>query len=339
MKEVWVKPDVRDSVVDFVGYWHSRAEFPVYKMLKIIGLDIRKFYAWKGRYGQINFHNGKLARDFWLTQDEQKAIIEYAKTHETDGYRRMCYEMLDANIVAVSPSSVYRVLQKNDLMNRFKRPEPTKKGTGFEQPTEPNEHWHIDISYLNICGTFYYLCSILDGYSRKIMSYAIGESMTEADVEMIIERAKEQYPAARPRIISDNGPQFIAKDFKEYVRISGFTHVKTSPYYPQSNGKIERWHRSVKNESIRQRVPLSLDDAKKIIGEYIAEYNEKRLHSAIGWITPNDKFAGHADAIWQQRDIKIAESRKLRALARKGVSETNQAREYFFQASCRTLEV
>ena len=96
MKEVRVEPDVRDSVVDFVGYWHSRAEFPVYKMLKIIGLDIRKFYAWKGRYGQINFHNGKLARDFWLTQD-QKAIIEYAKTHETDGYRRMWREWVTRN--------------------------------------------------------------------------------------------------------------------------------------------------------------------------------------------------------------------------------------------------
>jgi putative transposase len=333
LKSKWVEPEVRDSVVEFVGYWNQQTEFPVCKMLQIIELDERKFYDWKARHGRINFHNGKIVRDFWLTEDEQNAIIEYAKSRETDGYRRMCYEMLDANIAAVSPSSVYRILQKNDLMNRFPRLNLTKKGTGFEQPTKANEHWHVDIVHLNICGTFYYLCSILDGYSRKIMSYAIGESMTEADIERIIERAKAENPEARPRIISDNGPQFVAKDFKEYVRISGFTHVKTSPYYPQSNGKIERWHRSMKNESIRQKVPLSLENARKIVGEYIVEYNEKRLHSAIGWVTPNDKFNGKAEEIWHQRDAKIAESKRNRASARKQETEQTKAREYFFQTS------
>jgi putative transposase len=333
LKSKWVEPDVRDSVVEFIGYWNQQTKFPVLKMLQILELDERKFYDWKSRYGKINFHNGKIARDFWLTEEETKAIIEYAKSRETGGYRRMCYEMLDANIAAVSPSSVFRILQKNDLMNRFPRPNPTKKGTGFDQPTKANEHWHIDIAHLNICGTFYYLCSILDGYSRKIMSYAIGETMTEAEIELIIERAKAENPDARPRIISDNGPQFIAKDFKEYVRISGFTHVKTSPYYPQSNGKIERWHRSMKNESIRQKVPLSLENARKIVGEYIVEYNEKRLHSAIGWVTPNDKFNGKAEEIWRQRDEKIANSKRNRALKRRQDSEQTQAREYFFQSS------
>jgi len=83
-------------------------------------------------------------------------------------------------------------------------------------------------------------------------------------VEIIIQRAKEKYPDVRPRIISDNGPQFIAKDFKEFIRLSGMTHVKTSPYYPQSNGKIERWHQSVKRECIRPKTPLSLDEARRL---------------------------------------------------------------------------
>jgi transposase InsO family protein len=99
--------------------------------------------------------------------------------------------------------------------------------------------------YLNIGGTFYYLCSILDGFSRYIVNWDILESMSEADIEIILQGAKEKYPEAWPRIISDNGPQFIAKDFKEFIRISGMTHVRTSPFYPQSNGKIERWHKSL----------------------------------------------------------------------------------------------
>ena len=123
---------------------------------------------------------------------------------------------------------------------------PSKKGTGFEQPLAAHQHWHIDVSYINISGTFYYLCSILDGCSRYIVNWDLRESMTEGDIEIILERGKELHPEAKPRIISDNGPQFIAKDFKEFIRVSGMTHVRTSPYYPQSNGKIERWHKSLR---------------------------------------------------------------------------------------------
>lgn len=285
--------------------------------MKKIELPEWQFYEWKNRYGKPNEHNGKQPKEFWLLAEEKEAILKYALENPLSGYRRMCYEMMDAGIVAVSPTTVFRVLRDNGLMNRFKRPSPSKKGTGFEQPLKPHEHWHIDISYLNICGTFYYLCAILDGYSRKIVGWGIGEKMTEKEVEIIIQAAKEKYPEARPRIISDNGAQFIARDFKEFVRILGMTHVRTSPYYPQSNGKIERWHRSLKSESMRQKVPLSLAEAERIVGEFIEEYNGKRLHSAIGWITPNDKLAGKSEEIWQNRDEKLENARKTRAMARK----------------------
>ena len=109
--------------------------------------------------------------------------------------------------------------------------------------------------------------------SRYIVNWDLRESMTEADIEIILQRAKEPYPEARPRIISDNGPQFIAKDFKEFIRISGMTHVRTSPYYPQSNGKIERWHKSLKGECIRPGTPLSLEDARLLVEGYVEHYN------------------------------------------------------------------
>ena len=140
-----------------------------------------------------------------------------------------------------------------------------KKGTGFAQPLVAHQDLHIDVSYLNISGTFYYLCSILDGFSRYIVNWDIRESMTGADIAIILQGAKEKCPDARPRIISDNGPQFISKDFKEFIRITGMTHVRTSPFYPQSNGKIERWHKSLKGECIRPGTPLSLDDARRLV--------------------------------------------------------------------------
>jgi len=145
----------------------------------------------------------------------------------------LTFMMLDADVVAVSPSSVWRVLSQAGLLRKWKAA-PSKKGTGFQQPSEPHRHWHIDVSYINIAGTFYYLCSVLDGYSRSIVHWDLRESMREADIEIILQAAREKYPEARPRIISDNGPQFIARDFKEFIRVAGMTHVRTSPGYPQS---------------------------------------------------------------------------------------------------------
>ena len=163
-----------------------------------------------------------------------------------------------------------------------------RKGDGFAQPSRAHEHWHIDVSYLNISGTFYYLCSILDGYSRYIMHSEIRESMKEMDVETVLQRAWERYPEAALRIISDNGPQFMARDFKTFIRESGMTHVRTSPYYPQSNGKIERWHGTLKRERIRPKTPLNIEDARRVVGQYVRNYNEERLHAGIGYVTPVD---------------------------------------------------
>ncbi len=139
--------------------------------------------------------------------------------------------MLDADVVAVSPSSGYRVLRDAGLMTAHNS-KPSLRGKGFQQPLRPHEHGHVDITYINIAGTFFYRCSLRDGCSRFLVHWEIRESMTEADVETIIQRARERSPGERPRIISDNGPQFIAKDFKEFIRICGMTHVRTSPYYP-----------------------------------------------------------------------------------------------------------
>jgi len=216
-----------------VNDWSEKTEIPARRLVGWLGIAKSKFHDWKRRYGKANEHNGKIPRDFWLEQWEKLAIIEFYRDHPEEGYRRLTFMMLDADVVAVGPTSVWRVLGEAGLLRRWNA-KPSKKGTGFVQPLLPHEHWHVDVTYINICGTFYYLCSVLDGASRFIVHWDIGETMTEAQIEIILERAKEKYPDARPRIVSDNGPQFIAKDFKEFIRMSGMTHVRTSPFYPQS---------------------------------------------------------------------------------------------------------
>jgi transposase InsO family protein len=306
-----VPHDLRDQVVDFVRRWSEKTEIPAARLVGWAGLGRSKFFDWKSRYGKVNEHNGWIPRDHWLEDWEEKAIIDFHQKNPLEGYRRLTFMMLDQDVVAVSPASVYRVLSGAGLLG-IRNWTPSKKGTGFVQPLRPHEHWHVDVSYINISGTFYYLCSVLDGCSRSIVHWEIREQMKEADIETILQRAKEKHPQARPRVISDNGPQFIARDFKEFIRVSGMTHVRTSPYYPQSNGKLERWHQSLKSESIRPRCPLSLEDARQIVAEYVEHYNTRRLHSAIGYVTPADKMAGREPEIFAARDRKLETARQQR---------------------------
>ena len=320
-----MEPDLRDEVVDYVRYWCERTELGSTRLVSWLGIGRSKYYEWRKRYGKMNEHNGWIPRDFWLEPWEMEAIVAYYVHHPDNGYRRVTYMMMDEDIVAVSPSSVYRVLKGAGLLGRWNRA-ASKKGMGFQQPTGPHEHWHTDISYINIRGTFYYLCSVLDGYSRYIVHWEIRESMTEADVELVLQRARERFPEAHPRIISDNGPQFIARDFKEFIRVSGMTHVRTSPFYPQSNGKQERWHATLKRDCIRPGTPLSLEDARRIVGRFVLHYNDVRLHSAIGYIAPRDKLQGRAEAILAERETKLAAAREARKARRRerNLTQRNQ---------------
>jgi transposase InsO family protein len=287
----------------------------VKQLLEWMDLSASKFHQWRKRYGQTNEHNGKVPRDWWLEDWERLAILGFHDRHPLDGYRRLAFMMLDDDVVAVSPSTVYRVLKSAGRLDRH-RWAPSKKGTGFVQPDGPHQHWHLDISYVNLAGTFYFLISLLDGFSRYIVHWEIRETMKEFDMEVVVERALEKFPGEHPRIITDNGPQFIARDFKDFIRLTGLTHVRTSPYYPQSNGKLERWHGSIKRECIRPACPESLEEALRLVASYVDQYNHVRLHSALGYITPADKLNGLDAVIFAERDRKLEEARQRRKQAR-----------------------
>lgn len=308
---MWVQPDTRDAVVDFIRHIALKTELPLKRLLNWLDVARSKYYQWERRYGKSNEHNRLIPRDHWLSQWEKEAITKYFIEHPTEGYRRLTYMMMDADIVAASPSTVYRVLSRAGLLGN-RQLKASKKGQGFQQPLKAHEHWHIDVTYLNLGGTFYYLCSILDGFSRYIVHWEIRESMKEREVEIILQRAKEKFPDARPRIISDNGPQFIARDFKEFIRLSGMTHVRTSPFYPQSNGKQERMQGLIKQECIRPKSPQTVKEARANVAEYVQHYNEKRLHSAIGYIAPWDILQGRKAEIHKAREVKLETARELR---------------------------
>lgn len=306
-------------MVDFVRHYSDLTSLPATQFIGWIGIFRSKFYEWRRRYGKVNEHNRLIPRDFWVEDWEKEVIVRFYLENQREGYRRLTFMMLDRDMVAVSPSTVYRVLKDAGVL-AGRSAKKSLKGTGFVQPLRAHQEWHVDIAYLNIMGTFYYLCSILDGYSRFIVHWEIRESMKEQDVEIIVQRAVEKFPEAKPKMISDNGPQFVAKDFKEFIRISGMTHVRTSPYYPQSNGKIERWHKSLKKECIRPKTPLSLEEARNVVEGFVGYYNKERLHSALGYIAPKGKLEGRESIIFAERDRKLEQARERRK-ARRLVSE------------------
>ena len=316
----WVAHDVRDSVVDFIGHWSARTELAAARFVRWIGFSPRKFLHWRTRYGKANEHNALLPRDHWLEDWEKKAIIDFYHLHPLEGYRRITFMMLDAEIVAVSPASVYRVLRAAGLLEG-RAAKSSKKGTGFIQPLAPHDHWHIDFSYINIAATFYYLCTVLDGCSRYILAWDIRLSMTEADAEIVLQRAREKFLHARPRVISDQGSAFVARDFKEFIRLWQTSHVLCSPHYPQSNGKLERFHRTLKEQAIRPKTPLTLQDARRVASEFIDHYNHLRLHSALGFITPKDRLQNRHLQIFADRDKKLESARQQRKLKRQNQPE------------------
>ncbi len=232
--------------MDFVQRWSEKTEIGAGRLIGWLGITASKFYCWRFRYGCVNEHNGWIPREFWLEDWEKQAIINFHLNNPLEGYRRLTFMMLDGDIVAVSPSSVWRVLSQAGLLSKWNGA-PSKKATGFQQP-----------------------------------------------------------PA----------PQFIARDFKEFIRLSGMTHVRTSPYYPQSNGKLERWHKSLKSECIRPGTPLTPEEARRLIQRYVDHYNTERLHSAIGFVTPKDMIQGRQAEIHAARDRKLEQARRQRQLRR-----------------------
>jgi len=270
---------------------HAMTGIALLTLAVYAGISRRTYREWQNRQEIETRHNGHIPRDHWITPSELGAIINYCEDRMELGYRTLCWQMVDANIAAVSPATVYNTLKKAGLTKKWAEMEEEKR-KGFEQPKAVHEHWHIDFSYIRVCGIYYYFISVLDGYSRKILSWMLSQSMEGLWAEIIVAQAMEKHPHANPRIITDNGSQFISKDFRELTRLLEIDHVFTSPGHPQSNGKLERFHRTLKSEHVRTSAYFNYEDAKERIGKWIEYYNGNRLHAALYYLPPDDVFNG-----------------------------------------------
>lgn len=307
-----MEPDIRDSVVEFIDHWHARTGYSKQWFCQRIGIHAQRLADWRQRFGVPNAHNGGMPRNFWVSEEEQQRVIDFYLRHSEEGYRRCTYMMIDNDVAYVSPATSWRILKQAGVM-RQPAGRKTGKGNGFAQPSKPHEHWHTDISCVRVGSPFYFLISVLDGYSRSIINWDLCDSMTSKDVSIVLQGAVENVPeGTAARVISDRGSQFTGSEFRRFLGFHGLTHATTSPYYPQSNGKVERWFAAVKGEGLQGKALADIEHAKEVIRKYVHYYNEQRLHSALGYVTPADRLAGRDGRIKQDRDRKLAEARRRR---------------------------
>ncbi|AIA30419.1 integrase [Leptospirillum ferriphilum YSK] len=273
----------------------EKAKFPIKKSLAVLNLPDRTYHRWTRLSGKKPRPEGLVPKGHWILPEEREKIVAFKRQNPTVGGVRLAYMMLDQGVVAVSSSTVCRVLREAGLSSRWTLPEGRKASRhGFQQPKSPHEQWHTDIAYINLRGTHYFFISVLDGYSRAIVFWDLCLSMTTADVELVIQRALETLPQgmAKPRIISDNGPQYLSTEFRSYLRDQEVVHSRIRVGHPPSNGKIERFHQTLKSECVRTQALGGFEEAKKIIETYVHEYNHERLHWALNYLTPADYLKG-----------------------------------------------
>jgi transposase InsO family protein len=295
----------RQVIENEIMRFRDKTELPLKVLLKYAGISERTWREWGKRRGVETVHNNNIPKAYHLTPDEVDAIIKYCTDNPLKGYRVQCWEMVDKNIAFVSCSSVYNVIKRYNLGKKWAEVAEMKK-RGFEQPKAVHEQWHIDFSYIKIGGAFYYFLGILDGYSRKILNWRLCQDMEGINAEILVIETKELYPNAKgARIISDNGGQFISKDFKELLVLLNLGHTQTSANHPQSNGKLERFNRTLKTEHVRRSAYFDYQDAVIRMRQWIIYYNSERLHSAVCYLTPDDVFYGKMEKRLAERKEKV----------------------------------
>lgn len=301
---------VKAELLALVRVTQARTGWTVRRILKALGLSKARYRDWVKRAARdaLTDRPPMAALRDGILAEEKAAVIQYALAHPKDGYRRLTWQMVDADVAYLSPSSVYRILGEADLLSRWKRSQ--SHGTAPAKPTRPHERWHTDLMYLRIQDTWYFLVTVLDAYSRYVVHWELLTTMRAADVQVVIQHALEQ-TGATPDVVTDNGSQFTAKEFKDLIRRFVFKHIRIRWYHPESNGLVERFHRSTR-EALGEAELRNLSQARELIGEWVREYNEERLHAGLGYLTPAEYYRGDPAARRAERDAKLTAGRERR---------------------------
>ena len=291
----------------------EKSHLPVRRTLDKLGIPNTTFYRWYDRYqafGEAGLEDRTSGPGrIWnrIPDDVRYQIVELAPDEPEPSPRELSVKFTDEKSYFVSEASVYRLLKAHNLItspafvvikaaNEFK-----------DKTTAPNQLWQTDFTYLKVIGWgWFYLSTILDDYSRYIIAWKLCTTMKADDVTATLELALETSGcnhanvARKPRLLSDNGSSYISGDLAKWLEDRNMDHVRGAPYHPQTQGKIERWHQTLKNRILLENYYLP-GDLENQIGAFVDHYNNHRYHESLNNVTPADTYSGRHTAIIERR--------------------------------------
>ena len=314
------KPEEKMEIIHLVEH----SNLSVKKTLEELQVPRSTFYSWYQRYqehGMDGLKNKKLkVKQFWnrIPDHVRGQIVNLALEYPDESPRQLTYRFIDDKAYFVSESSVYRILKGYDLIESPAFEVITAKNK-FDNPTKRvNEMWQTDFTqFLVVDWGWYYLSTVLEDYSRYILAYKLSPTMNAQDAEdtLKIALAKAEIDKVKvyhkPRLLSDNGPAYHSADLAQFLKERRIDHIYGAPYHPMTQGKIERWHRSMKNV-IKLQNYYSPSELERAIAEWTEYYNNQRYHESLENVTPADVYFGREKEIIKKRNKLKEQSLALR---------------------------
>lgn len=288
------------------------------EILNDLGLTHSTFYRWLERTDHGTLTDAQVLPEplrLPPTPDEIAHIVQYAQVHPLLGYKRLCWAMVDENVAFLRPWSVYAILKEHNLLGRraqaifhFERP---------EEPDHPDQRWHTDLMSLKLNGRWFYLIDVLDAYSRYLVYWEVLLSARADIVTLVAQRAVETLNGRKligePEIVHDRGPQFVGHEWRVFIRNAEVGDIPTRAHHPQSNGRIERFHRTTKEEGLNETDRDDLFRARAALTRWQHYYNHERPHTALHYLRPIDYYRGDPVARLAEREEKLRCAAEARA--------------------------
>ena len=310
----------------------EQSHLPANKTLDQLGIARRTFYRWYDRYVEggpeaLEDRPSRPSR-VWnrIGAEIQNQIIDMALEQSELSPRELAVRYTDEKRYFVSEATVYRLLKAHDLITSPAFVVIKAADEFRDKTTRPNEMWQTDFTYFKIIGWgWVYLSTVLDDFSRYIIAWKLCTTMRAEDVTDTLELALTASGCDRakvlhkPKLLSDNGPSYIATELAEWIGTNGMTHVRGAPLHPQTQGKIERWHQTLKNRILLENYFLP-GDLERQIEAFVEHYNHRRYHESLGNVTPADAYFGRASAIIEQRERIKRQTIQLRRLQHRKIA-------------------
>jgi transposase InsO family protein len=297
------------EVMKIVTQTKRRSGWPAQRTLAALGVPRSVYYGWRRREC-LQDRPGVPCRVYEVLPEERAAICRFALLQPKIGYRKLTWMMVDAGIACVGESTVYRVLSEADLLSRWKRSERSSGEYHF-RPTAPNQQWHTDVMYVWVAARFYFLLNFIDAYSRYSVHHKLLITLDGQSVATELQAALEAAQDVQPRVVHDHGSEFVNRDVAAVIKAHNLIDIKTRPRHPESNGIVERFNGTVRDQSDND-YGANYFEAEAIIAKLMQHYNEERLHATLGYMTPATWHRGQPEQVREQRAGRIAAARARR---------------------------